>query len=97
MTYFSKIFEQDIFNRLHNHINNNILSQEQYGFRNSSSTKTASYNLINNVSEAVNNQLIVGGTFSDFTKASDCVNHTIRLSKLEFYGITDSAYNLMKS
>jgi len=47
--------------------------------------------------EALNNKYIVGGIFCDLTKAFDCVNHTILLSKLEFYGITGSAYNLLKS
>jgi hypothetical protein len=98
LTSFSKIFEKVIFNRLHNHVhNNNTLAAEQYGFRNNLSTESASYNLINNILEALNNKFTVRGIFCDLTKAFDCVNHTILLSKLEFYGITGSAYNLFKS
>ena len=49
-TSFSKVFEKVIYKRLLYHIqNNNILAKEQYGFRNSSSTEIASYNLIKNI------------------------------------------------
>jgi hypothetical protein len=83
LTYFSKIFEKVILNRLHDHVNNyNILAHEQYGFRNSSSMEAASYNLINNILDALQNKFTVGGVFCDLTKAFDCVNHTILLSKL---------------
>ena len=47
--------------------------------------------------EAFENKFTVGGIFCDLTKAFNRVNHTILLSKLEFYGITGNAYNLMKS
>jgi len=95
---FSKIFEKIILNTLCNHVNNNnILVHEQYGFRNNSFMETASYNLINNILEAFENKSTVGGIFCDLTKAFNCVNHTILLSKLEFYGIMGIAYNLMKS
>ena len=41
--------------------------------------------------------LIMGGIFFDLEKASDCINHDTLLAKLEFYGITDRAYSLIKS
>ena len=39
----------------------------------------------------------IGGIFCDLTKAFDYINHNILLPKLEFYGITDKANNLIKS
>ena len=57
----------------------------------------ASFSFINNILEALNNKMWVGGIFYDLTKAFDYVNHNILLSKLEFYGITDKANNLIKS
>jgi len=64
LTYFSKIFEKVIFNRLHNNVNkNNILAHEQYGFRNNSSTEAASYNLINNIFDALKNKTHCWGDF----------------------------------
>jgi len=42
LTSFSKIFERIIYNRLYHHINDNhILVDEQFGFRQSSSTDNA--------------------------------------------------------
>jgi len=70
LTSFSKIFEKVIFNRLCNHVNNyNILAHEQYGFRKNISMEDASYNLINNILDALNNKFTVGGIFCDLTKA----------------------------
>jgi hypothetical protein len=45
--------------------NNNILAQEQYGFRAKSSTDLTTYELINNILMALNNKLTVGGLFCD--------------------------------
>jgi hypothetical protein len=77
---FSKVFEKVIYKRLHYQIkNNNILANEQYGYRNNSSIEIASYNLINNILKALNNKMWVGGYFYDLTKAFDYVNHNILL------------------
>jgi len=50
LTSFSKIIEKIIYKRLSQHLKaNNILVKEQFGFREKSSTDTATYALLNTV------------------------------------------------
>jgi hypothetical protein len=76
---------------------NNILLEEQFGFRPSASTDMASYRVIEEVLNALNNRMMVGGIFCDLQKVFDCVNHNILLPKLEFCTITGTSLKLIKS
>ena len=69
---------------------------EQFGFRSRTSTEQASYNLICELLKDSNNKRIVG-VFFRLRKNFWLFNHSILLSKLEFYGIMDKAYTLIKS
>jgi len=40
---------------------------------------------------------MVGGIFCDLSKAFDCINHSVLLSRLQFCGIMGRAYNLLSS
>jgi hypothetical protein len=63
---FSKIIEKLIYTRLTSHIEtNNLLVQEQHGFRTLSSTEKASFTLLNNILTVMNNKLKVRGMFCD--------------------------------
>jgi hypothetical protein len=56
------VSEKIIFRRLLTHVHAyDILANEQFGFRPKLSTKTASYNLINKVLTAINNNKKVAG------------------------------------
>ena len=68
---------------MYEHLNQNSISAtEQYGFRNNSSTKKASFKLINEILlAALNDKLTVGGIFCD------SVNHNMLLTKCEFCGL----------
>jgi len=98
LTSFSKIFEKVIQTRLQDHLHkNNIISKEQYGFRRGLTTENTAYKLINEVLNALNNKQIVGGIFCDLTKAFDCVDHGILITKIEKYGITGKGKELFQS
>jgi len=52
---FSKVFEKVLYVRMHQHlINNDILVEDQFGFRPNSSTTAATFSLINEILEAFN-------------------------------------------
>jgi hypothetical protein len=87
--------EKLIYTRLISHIED-ILVSEQYGFRAHSSTEKAVFILIDKILTALN-KCTVGDIFCALQKAFDCVNHTILINKLEFYGIDGKFKTLIKS
>ena len=99
LTSFSKILEKGyLYTRLYQHVNqNNILANEQYGFRNNSLTEKASFKLINEILLALNNKVTVGGIFCDLEKALDSENCDILLPKCEVYGFRGKTNVLLRT
>ena len=98
LTIFSKITEKIIYKRLYNYLlKYELLVNEQFGFKEKTSTDSAIYNLLNSVLLSLDKKHFVGGLFCDLQKAFDCVNHKILLAKLEFYGITGIENQLFRT
>ena len=76
---------------------NNILCNEQFGFRKNRSTYMAGLDVIDFITSGFNNKELTLGIFVDLSKAFDTVNHNILLQKLYHYGIRGMALNLLKS
>jgi F0F1-type ATP synthase alpha subunit len=78
LSSFSKVLEKVMYKQLQDHLNKySILAQEQFGFRSDSTTNKAIYKLINEILNALNSKLVVGGTFFDLEKAFYCLNHIL--------------------
>ena len=71
---FSKILERVMYNRVLKFLNkNNILSDNQYGFRKHHSTSYALTCLYDKISSAIDNKEYTVGIFIDLSKAFDTV------------------------
>jgi hypothetical protein len=98
LTPFSKIFEKVIYNRLLQHVQvNNVITMDQYGFKNNGSTELAIFKLINQILTNINKKAAVCGIFCDVSKDFDTLNHEILISRLKYYGVIGIAGELIKS
>ena len=94
----SKIFEKIMYNRLVEYCDaNNIISEDQYGFRKGLSTEIALTKFKEDILNSFDNRFYSVGVFLDLSKAFDTVNHKILIKKLELYGIKGTAINWLKS
>ena len=97
-TAMSKMLVMTImFKRLEQHLElNNILTTDQFGFRKGVHIENAVFSLTNNIITSLNQQQQMGGIFFYLTKAFDCINHTILLNKLNYYGIRGKCHHWFK-
>uniref|UniRef100_A0A8C6LAH3 Reverse transcriptase domain-containing protein n=1 Tax=Nothobranchius furzeri TaxID=105023 RepID=A0A8C6LAH3_NOTFU len=98
LSQFSKILETIFHKRLYDFIeHHDILSEQQYGFRRDRTTSLAIVDLVEKISDAIDNKQYAVGVFLDLTKAFDTVNHDLLIKKLCRYGIRGVAYDWIKS
>ena len=97
----SKVFERVMYTQLYNYFNvNNLLTEQQYGFRSKHSTGLASIKLVDYIIMEMDDPKTTKTpttVYLDLSKAFDTPNYDIFVSKLEYYGIIGIPLALIKS
>ena len=94
----SKIIERVIHSQLYAYFNeNNLITEQQYGFRPRHSTELAALKLTDTIMYELDRSLIPFAIFLDLSKAFDTLNYKILLYKLKYYGLGNVAYNLIEN
>ena len=84
----SKVYEKVFYRRLYDYFStNNILSSSQIGFRSGASTEHAILKFTDDILKSFDDNKVGIATFMDLSKAFDCVDHKILLTKIKRYGV----------
>ncbi len=93
----SKVFESILGAKMRAYFeSNNILHQDQNGFREGRSCHLALNNIVDFAKRNLDKKNHVVAVFLDLSKAFDTIDHDLLLNKLNKYGFSDNAYNLIK-
>ena len=94
----SKILEKLVYKRLLSFlIINNILNQNQFGFRKNHSTDFAIIQLLDKITDLLAKKEQIIAVYMDLSKAFDTIDHKTLLHKLNNYGIRGIALSWLKS
>jgi len=94
---FSKILEKIISKFILSHFeNNNLLMDQQHGYRKWHNCQTALAVVYDYIQEKLSQKKFVLGIFLDLSKAFDTLNHDILFQKLEYYGFRGKEFDILK-
>ena len=92
------IFERIIYDQRYAYFdNNNILSEEQYGFRTMHLTELAAVKLVDYIKNEIDGKYTPVNNYIDLSKAFDTLNFDILLHELHYYGDTCVSFELIRS
>ena len=94
----SKIIENVMHTQLTEYLTlNKLFTSQQYGYRANRSTELAALELMDRNLDNMNRNLTPVNLYIDLSKAFDCLDHNILLSKLKFCELNDNAIRLLKN
>lgn len=94
----SKIFEKLLHGQIMHYLcSNNLLDPFQSGFRPGYSTQGALLKIADDIKLGISNRLLTAMILFDFSKAFDCINHSILLKKLAGFGFSSDALKWVAS
>ena len=98
LSFLSKPLEKHMYKHLLLHLEkNNLIHEDQSGFRANHSCHTALIQLIENCLRNINNNEFTGVLFVDFAKAFDVIDHSLLIKKLVHYKLTPEFLRLVTS
>ncbi|QJC37765.1 hypothetical protein GJU03_01205 [Enterobacteriaceae endosymbiont of Donacia bicoloricornis] len=98
LNVMSKILERVVQNQLLTHVNSNqLLPQNQSGFRKAHSTITTLLEVTDDILKSFDEAKVTTSVLLDYTKAFDSINHKLLIAKLRYFGVHDDSINWFHS